>query len=228
MLTTGENAQVGNDRFLCRNQFFLWIFSSTAVDFAKSGISAPRLHKDLRVDEYPHYMEKHDKKSRISTTILGQLYDRVKDYNIALNIDVQREISDAARFPFASFTVAGYRDFESEAFATKSEYDRELRRLMRQYGITHEQEVISGYILKFNSRQYAKDGNIFQLKQDITHAYRAIRTKFVLSFAINLSNVFLGFNLDISNCSGGNSTRAKKCLPRKRRKRSVGRRSRKN
>lgn len=126
-------------------------------------------------------MEKSDKESYQSQTILGQIFDRVKDYSVTLNINVEQEISDAAKFPFSSFIVNGYKNYETEANSIKSEHDRDLKRLMRQYGITHEQEVISGYILKFNSREYAKDGNIFELKKDIAHAYRAIRMKLVMN-----------------------------------------------
>lgn len=32
--------------------------SSIAVDFAKKGVNAPRLTKELRPSKYPHYMEK--------------------------------------------------------------------------------------------------------------------------------------------------------------------------
>ena len=64
-----------------------------------------------------------------------------------------------------------------DASVTKNEYDRELKRVMRQYGIKNEAELVSGYILKFTSKQYAKETKLFELRNEITHAYRVIQDK---------------------------------------------------
>ncbi|CAF2120252.1 unnamed protein product [Rotaria magnacalcarata] len=65
-----------------------------------------------------------------------------------------------------------------DARIIKGEYDRDLKRLMRQYRIINEAEVVSGYILRFTSKQYAKETKIlFDLRNEITHAYRVIQEK---------------------------------------------------
>ncbi len=158
-----------------------------AVDFAKNGESAPQLTRELRPQEYPHYMEKRDKKSRRSETILGILYDKIECYNTELYINVQEEINATSSFPYKHFLIDGNNGYMQDANIMKSEYDRDVKRIMRQYGIIHEVEVVSGYILKFTSKQYANESKMFDLRNEITHAYRVIQDKFVeLIFSISL------------------------------------------
>jgi hypothetical protein len=147
------------------------------VDFAKNGVSAPKLSRDLRPRAYPHYMEKRDKPSYISTTILGKLYDELKNYKMDLIIDEKEEINATFKYPYKSFHVDGYEVHMRYAISTKNEYDRELKRVMRQYGIKNEVELVSGYILKFISKQYANETKLFDLRNEISHAYRIIRDK---------------------------------------------------
>jgi hypothetical protein len=147
------------------------------VDFAKNGVSAPRLTHELRPKMYPHYMEKKDKPSYHSTTILGKLYDELTHYKMNLIIDEKEEINATSKFPYKSFHVDGYEDHMKYAISTKSEYDRELKRVMRQYGIKNEVELVSGYILKLISKQYANETKLFDLRNEISHAYRVIRDK---------------------------------------------------
>ena len=49
---------------------------------------------------------------------------------------------------------------------------------MRHYGVRHEAEIISGYITKFMSRQYAKEGKLFELRNEIVHTIRAMRHRY--------------------------------------------------
>ncbi|CAF3432324.1 unnamed protein product [Rotaria sp. Silwood1] len=150
---------------------------SVAVDFAKKGVNAPRLTHELRPTKYPHYMEKHDKPTYDSQTILGKLYDKVIYYSSNLNINEEEEIFATSVFPYESFIINGKDEYVQDARIIKSEYDRDIKRIMRQYGIKHEVEVLSGYILKFTSKQYAKETKIFDLRNEITHTYRVIQEK---------------------------------------------------
>lgn len=154
---------------------------SVAVDFAKKGVSAPRLTRDLRPTEYPHYMEKADKKTYQSQTILGLLYDRIERYRTQLGVNHDEEIAMASSFPYAFFAGDGneVKTYMKEARTFKLGYDRELKRVMRQYGIEHEVELVSGYILKFTSKQYAKKTKLFELRTEISHACRAIQDRSV-------------------------------------------------
>ncbi|CAF1676730.1 unnamed protein product [Rotaria magnacalcarata] len=156
---------------------------NVAVDFAKKGINAPRLTSELRPLKYPHYMEKKDKESYQSTTVLGIIYDKVASYQSNLYINSEEEIKATSSFPYQSFTVNGSDKYMKDARIVKGEYDRDLKRLMRQYGIRNEAEVVSGYILQFTSRQYANETkNLYDLKNDIVHAYRVIQEKYLHLF----------------------------------------------
>lgn len=150
-----------------------------AVDFAKNGVSAPRLTYELRPQLYPHYMEKGDKKMYHSETILGLLYDKIQNRNIDFYINEENEINVTSTFPYELFFIDKANDYMEEARILKIEYDRDVKRVMRQYGIKHEVELVSGYILKFTSKQYAKETKLFDLTKEITHAYRVIQDKLV-------------------------------------------------
>ncbi|CAF3867800.1 unnamed protein product [Rotaria sp. Silwood1] len=155
---------------------------SVAVDFAKNGVSAPRLTSDLRPRIYPHYMEKNDKPQYHSTTVLGQLFDQVESYKICLNEDLNKQISETSSFPYIKLIVDESNHYIKEADLTKASYDRELKRIMRQYGIKSEAEVLSGYILKFTTKQYAKQAKLFELRSEISHAVKTIREKYLRLF----------------------------------------------
>lgn len=147
------------------------------MDFAKNGVKALGLTRELRPRQYPHYMEKKDKPFYQSTTILGKLYDEIQCYKTDLNIDQKEEITATSSFPYKSFNIDGYKAHIKYANVIKNEYERELKRVMRQYGIKHEVELVSGYILKFISKQYSNETKIFDLRNEINHAYQVIRDK---------------------------------------------------
>ena len=150
---------------------------STAVDFAKNGVAAPRLTNELRPQLYPHFMEKKDKPRHDSTTILGKLYDDIANRRIDLVSRPQADIRRESSFPYQSFYVPGDEGYIVDANVNKHEYERELMRVMRQYGIKREEEIVSGYIPKLTSKQYYNQTNLFELRNEIAHAYRGIRDK---------------------------------------------------
>jgi len=124
-------------------------------------------------------MEKGDKKTYHSKTILGILYDKIQNYNIDFYIDEENEINATSSFPYELFLIDKIDEYMKDAHILKVEYDRDVKRVMRQYGIKHEVEIVSGYILKFTSKQYAKETKLFELTKEITHAYRVIQDKLV-------------------------------------------------
>lgn len=152
-------------------------FFSTAVDFAKTGIPAKRLTSDLRPTQYPHFMENHYKSSYHSTTILGQLYDEVQQFEQYLENNKEQNPGQICSFPYDTLVVDGSDAYMDSASITKDAYDRELKRLMRQYGIQNEAELVTGYILKFTAKQYKKNGKTFDLRNEISHAVKVIQEK---------------------------------------------------
>ena len=180
MLEIGSDAQVINILpFVCDYWEQAALEFSTAVDFAKNGVSAPQLTRDLRPKEYPPYMEKKDKPMCESKTVLGVLYDQVKFNETNFYIDEAEEIELTSSFPYRLFLLDESTNYLEEAHVIKDNYDRDLRRIMRQYGIRNEVEFVSGYILKFTCKQYMRETKLFDLRNEITHAYRAIQDKLV-------------------------------------------------
>ena len=65
---------------------------------------------------------------------------------------------------------------------------------MRQYGIRREGELLSGYILKFTNKQYAKQAKAFEIRNEIAHAVRAVREEsviFVYSTVVTWTRLFI-------------------------------------
>jgi hypothetical protein len=150
---------------------------STAVDFAKNGVSAPRLTSELRPTKYPHFMENKHKLNYQSKTILGQLYDEVVIFEKILHQEEQQNTMETSSFPYHRLVVDGSDEYMIAAESTKREYDLELQRVMRQYGIKNEAELVSGYILQFTSKQYVKQTKVFDLRNEISHAVKIIHDK---------------------------------------------------
>ncbi|KAJ6321896.1 hypothetical protein OIU77_011893 [Salix suchowensis] len=94
--------------------------SSIAVDFPKTGVPA-KIPQELRVKEYPDFMEKPaDKRTYKSQRVLGKLFRDWMDFGYHID----------------------------EAFYFKTEYDNKLGNMMDYFGIKTEAEIISGCIMK--------------------------------------------------------------------------------
>lgn len=122
-------------------------------------------------------MEKKDKGICESKTVLGALYDQVKVNAIDFHINETEEIPVASSFPYRKFFVDGSSSYMEEAQVMKDEYVQDVKRIMRQYGIRHEVELVSGYILELTAKQYLRETKLFDLRNDIRHAYRVLQDK---------------------------------------------------
>lgn len=134
--------------------------SSIAVDFPKTGVPA-KIPKELRVKEYPDFMEKPADKRTIyvSQRVLGKLFRAVRD--IAPDTSPIRPFTkEVAKWSYdPKMEVDGFKDFINEAFYYKSEYDNKLGNMMDYYGIKTEAEIISGCIMRV--------GRSFDKKRDL-------------------------------------------------------------
>jgi RNA-dependent RNA polymerase len=117
------------------------------------------------------------KPSYRSKTILGQLYDEVKKFKIHPRTNKEQNTVDTFSFPYETLVVNGSDAYMTEAVITKNEYELELKRVMRQYGIRTEAQLVSGYILKFTTKQYAKQAEMFDLRTGMSHAVKTIQDK---------------------------------------------------
>ena len=71
-------------------------------------------------------MENKFKQSYHSTTILGQLYDEVTEFEANLNNDKERNPVHRCSFPYEMLVVDGSDAHMNAAEITKNEYDLEL------------------------------------------------------------------------------------------------------
>ncbi|KAK8522761.1 hypothetical protein V6N13_115715 [Hibiscus sabdariffa] len=127
---------------------------SIAVDFPKTGVPA-EIPQELRVKEYPDFMEKPDKPSYQSHSVIGKLFREVRSLapNECPINSLTREKME--RFYDPDMEVDGFEDYIDDAFFHKSNYDYKLGNLMDYYGIKTEAEILSGGIMKM-SRSFTK------------------------------------------------------------------------
>ena len=120
---------------------------SIAVDFPKTGVPA-NLPRNLRVHEYPDFMDKPNKATYVSNGVLGKLFRGVKDVSSDVSAFeiFTREVATKCYDP--DMEVDGFEKYLREAFDYKTKYDFKLGNLMDYYGIKTEPELVSGNILK--------------------------------------------------------------------------------
>ncbi|KAL6538783.1 multidrug resistance protein [Orobanche minor] len=122
---------------------------SIAVDFPKTGVPAV-IPPELRVKEYPDFMDKPDKTTYISTRVIGKLFREVKDI-APHTAPFQLFTKDVARKSYdPDLEVGGFQEYVDEAYDYKTDYDYKLGNLMEYYGIKTEAEILSGGIMKMS------------------------------------------------------------------------------
>lgn len=141
---------------------------SDAVDYNKTGRVTP-MTRDLEPKTWPHFMEKKGRSSYHSTRILGQLYDAVKTTHFEPNTSMpfDSRILDCDLMPASE----SYMEFARQL---KSEYDDAIRRIMAQYEISTEFEILSSFVLSHNSmsRDYKLHEHLGGLASAVRNGFR--------------------------------------------------------
>ncbi|PHT45981.1 hypothetical protein CQW23_15139 [Capsicum baccatum] len=137
---------------------------SKALDCSKSGehVIFPG---NLKPKAYPHYMEKTGVKTYISGSILGKLYDQVKE----LNVD---ELSSREIHCDPDLVISGAESFKEEALTYKKSYDLKIAEIQHLYSVS-EVEIVTG-----NFWSLPKGNKQNSLKQKIMLAYENIWREF--------------------------------------------------
>ncbi|KAJ8753412.1 hypothetical protein K2173_019811 [Erythroxylum novogranatense] len=157
--------------------------SSVAVDFPKTGVPA-KIPPNLRVKEYPDFMEKPDKPTYISNNVIGKLFRAVKDAAPESSPVIPFTKEAARRSYDYDMEVDGFEKYVDEAFHYKTEYDKQLGNLMDYYGIKTEAEILSGWILK-TSKSFDRKRD----RDSITFAVRSLRKQANRWFSENGSDL---------------------------------------
>ncbi|KAL4637955.1 hypothetical protein ACB092_03G115900 [Castanea dentata] len=144
---------------------------SIVVDSPKCGVVAEIPHH-LRVMKYPDFMEKSDKRTYKSERVIGKLFREVKDL-ASLTSPVTPFTSEVAKQCYnADMEVDGFKDYISDAFYYKRQYDRKMLSLMDYYGIETEAEILSGHILTM-SKSFEKRRDM----EEINYSVMALRNE---------------------------------------------------
>lgn len=120
---------------------------------------------DLRVDVYPHWMQRKTKQYH-SKRILGQLFDQVEHV---------RYIRDEA-IKFDDRIVDAYKhsdDLLGALREIKEDYDEDIRRVMTQFGIRDELQVVSAFVMSHN-----RDLQEYKLAEQLGQIITSIKNHF--------------------------------------------------
>ncbi|XP_044489065.1 probable RNA-dependent RNA polymerase 1 [Mangifera indica] len=152
---------------MCRQCIQLAKLASIAVDFSKTGVPAI-IPRHLQVNRFPDYLEKRERESYESTTVIGKLYREVKDLVSKMGTIKPFTTDEARQFYDLDMEVEGFKDYIDDAFYYKSEYDYRLGNLMDYFGISTEGEILTGRIMKM--------ANSFSKKRDLEGIKLAIKS----------------------------------------------------
>ncbi|RKP08055.1 RNA dependent RNA polymerase-domain-containing protein, partial [Thamnocephalis sphaerospora] len=142
---------------------------SLAVDFPKTGVPA-RMERRLRPRSYPHFMEKPDKAMYKSDSVVGKIYDRATECKFEPITTVELD---------EWLLEDGHELYHDEARDLKRQYDEAILSVMSQFGIASEWEVVSGWIIQYNSLLNKRD---FHLREQVMNLVDGIVRKFRKSF----------------------------------------------
>ncbi|XP_059446203.1 probable RNA-dependent RNA polymerase 1 [Corylus avellana] len=159
------------DRAMSRKCIELAKLHSIAVDSPKSGVAVEIPYR-LRPKRYPDFMEKPDKPTYKSQSVIGKLFREVKDIASCSSSPINPFTREAAsQYYDPSMEVDGFEDYINDAFDYKSKYDSKLGNLMDYYGIETEAEILNGNVLK-KSKYFNKKRDMDV--EAITHAVKSL------------------------------------------------------
>lgn len=115
---------------------------SEAVDFPKTGV-LPKIPKDIKLREYPDYMENKFKDSFVSNSSIGGMYRQIKEvWEIhSMHLD---QLEDQ-RIPIdRKLLIRGYDKYLHEAMIDYQYYSGRINAILTIYNLPNEYELITG------------------------------------------------------------------------------------
>ncbi|KAA8529779.1 hypothetical protein F0562_034121 [Nyssa sinensis] len=150
---------------------------SVAVDFPKTGVPA-EIPPKLRAKEYPDFMEKPDKTTYESQSVIGKLFREVKDM-APQTCSITLFTEEGARNSYdPDMEVDGFENYISDAFNYKTEYDYKLGNLMDDYGIKTEAEILSGRMMKLSKKSFDRRKDAEEIGLAVRSLRKEARTWF--------------------------------------------------
>ncbi|XP_077519919.1 uncharacterized protein LOC144129693 [Amblyomma americanum] len=145
---------------------------TTCLDFAKTGVAAV-LEKHERPREYPDFMAKGCHKNTYrSNRVLGHIYRFQRFLEFVVGTSFNSHLVDS-RSNIKLLEFHGWMSYRSVVKELRAAYESDMDRILKQYGIKTETEVVSGFIndtSSFNKSHYEKSNE----EVLVTKQYRAI------------------------------------------------------
>ena len=143
---------------------------STAVDFAKTGVSEI-IPKDLKPKRYPDFMENKNKETYESTKVIGVLYRQARDF---------RYQPDSLHAPQL---VEPHPQLRTVAESLYERYRLELYRVMNIFNVDSEAEVLTGEVAKYskfynNNQKKRREETRTKLKDIVQKLTKAMTSEF--------------------------------------------------
>lgn len=110
---------------------------STAVDFAKTGVSN-KIPPELKPSKYPDFMENKNKEMYESEKVIGVLYRQAKDFVFQPSSEDSPVLSEP------------HPDLRAPAQELYDRYKAEIRAIMNLFNIETEAELLTGEVAKYS------------------------------------------------------------------------------
>lgn len=158
------------------NCLLLANLAAVAVDFPKTGKVAS-IPYNLRIKEFPDFLEKDEAVTYKSEKIIGELYRSVTKF-VQAEVEEHRHADHAPELDPVYDTdlqVPGYERFLEEAWASKVSYDQQLRGLMSHFNVRWEADVITG---RMNLQAQGSSRHRADMKERMIYAYAGLSREF--------------------------------------------------
>ena len=159
---------------------------STAVDFAKSSIPAV-MPAHLKPYETPDWLRCFSRRKYKSSSILGQLHSRIQEI-IKDNLQMERDTCGDNLYEVdPSLLIEGHQEFETEAEYIFAEYAGEVWKIMRDFDVPQEVQMLSGFISTYLN-SVSKTREHASTAQRLNQAVLEVQSKYKSIFYDNIDS----------------------------------------
>jgi hypothetical protein len=142
---------------------------SRAVDAPKTGDEVI-LSDDEEPKEFPHYMEKSARKTYISETVLGKLYDEI--HNIIGDISKKEKYDE--KYYDEDLVQSGWEKFGILALVFYRDFFEEIVKLMKINEIKGESVLLTGNNIDNDESVFSRRKNNYELREKVSDEMRRL------------------------------------------------------
>lgn len=151
---------------------------SVAVDFAKTGIPA-EFPSNLVQRTYPDFMQNSTKPSYESKKVMGRMFRQTRALYAQISAEEDEVDSGLDSEIDSALVLPGSHCYMEEAEVLLCQYNHELFRLLRRYGIEEtEQEAMSGYVIHFSRTVSRQRSNHYHAQERLNQELETLQKSF--------------------------------------------------